>query len=129
MRCLGIIASRNAGFAAAAWVCLLALSVAAQNPVVNDSPANLERKMRLLDEPEVRHVLDEAGKGNSYSQLWAGLIYDLGVHVQRDDKTAAQWFQKAADQGSAPAEFYLAKKYWSGSGVKRRTNSVSLGPR
>ena len=85
----------------------------------DDSPANLERKMKLLDQSEVQKVLAEADRGNPNSQLWAGLIYDLGVHVASNQQTAMRYYRKAADQGSLAAAFYLGGMYFSGAGVQK----------
>ncbi|HET7873672.1 MAG TPA: hypothetical protein VFL42_14240, partial [Terriglobales bacterium] len=93
---------------------LLVLTAAAQTLPSNDSPESLERKMRLLDEKEVQRVLEQAEKGNPNGQLWAGVIYEVGQHVERDETKATQWFSKAAEQGSTAAEFMLGQRYWKG---------------
>ena len=41
--------------------------------------------------------------GNAKSQLDLGWMYLDGVGVNKDEKEAAKWFKKAADQGFEPA--------------------------
>ena len=49
-----------------------------------------------------------------------GYYYLRGENVPKDPATAAQWFQKAAGQGSVNAQFELGMLYYSGdTGVKR----------
>jgi TPR repeat protein len=38
-------------------------------------------------------------------------MYSAGVGVVRDDSVAAMWYQKAADQGYAPAQNRLGYAY------------------
>ena len=45
--------------------------------------------------------------------------YTDGRGVTKDLKTAAQWYQKAADKGFAPAQFRLGSFYEKGLGVER----------
>jgi TPR repeat protein len=44
-------------------------------------------------------------------------MYDFGKGVLKDDKQSAYWYQKAADQGDAKAQFNLGVKYTFGKGV------------
>jgi TPR repeat protein len=44
-------------------------------------------------------------------------MYDFGKGVLKDDKQSAYWYQKAADQGDAKAQFNLGVKYAFGKGV------------
>jgi len=49
-----------------------------------------------------------AAAGNAYDQLNLGAAYDNGIGVKRDVDKALQWYQKAAEQGLAEAQFNLA---------------------
>jgi TPR repeat protein len=49
-----------------------------------------------------------AAAGNAYDQLNLGAAYDNGIGVERDIDKALQWYQKAAEQGLAEAQFNLA---------------------
>jgi TPR repeat protein len=46
--------------------------------------------------------------GNAYDQLNLGAAYDNGIGVERDIDQALHWYQKAAEQGVAEAQFNLA---------------------
>lgn len=48
-----------------------------------------------------------AAKGNVDGMHWAGLMYEEGKGVPADATTAAEWFQRAADQGHAPSMNHL----------------------
>jgi TPR repeat protein len=55
--------------------------------------------------------------GDVYAQNNLGVMYAKGEGVIEDDKEAASWFRKAADQGFAPAQFNLGNIYRRGEGV------------
>ena len=44
-------------------------------------------------------------------------MYDIGMGVVQDDKQAAAWYRKAAEQGDAKAQFLLGMMYDFGLGV------------
>ena len=47
--------------------------------------------------------------------------------VDKSHKQAARWFEKAADQGYPPAQYFLGFAYWQGKGVQEdRDKAVSL---
>ena len=58
-------------------------------------------------------------RGDPQSQLLLGVMYLHGEGVQRNDKTAAQWFRKSAEQGDETAEYNLGLLYEHGKGVLR----------
>lgn len=45
-----------------------------------------------------------AEKGDAYSQLMLGIMYEEGLGVRKDLKKAAKWFLKAAEQGDTYAQ-------------------------
>ncbi|MEN8170637.1 MAG: tetratricopeptide repeat protein [Pseudomonadota bacterium] len=49
-----------------------------------------------------------AAAGDAYAQLNLGAAYDNGIGVKRDIDKALHWYQKAAEQGVAEAQFNLA---------------------
>jgi len=59
----------------------------------------------------VREYTVLADKGDARAQLILGALYNKGGAVPRDDKAAASWFQKAAQQGSTEAQYWLGKLY------------------
>ena len=60
-----------------------------------------------------------AAGGDATAQYELGARYADGRGVARDNKTAAQWFEKAAEQGLAPAQYRLGSYYEKGIGVDR----------
>jgi TPR repeat protein len=44
-------------------------------------------------------------------------MYSSGRGVPQDDAQAVEWYRKAADQGNADAQFFLASCYDAGVGV------------
>ena len=44
-------------------------------------------------------------------------MYDSGVGVTKDNRQAALWYRKAAEQGLPPAQYNLAVSYAYGKGV------------
>jgi TPR repeat protein len=50
----------------------------------------------------------QAQQGDAWAQLNLGAAYDNGIGVPRDVNKAIHWYQKAAEQGVAEAQFNLA---------------------
>lgn len=57
---------------------------------------------------DISKLLQGAAAGNAYDQLNLGAAYDNGIGVARDIDQALHWYQKAAEQGVAEAQFNLA---------------------
>ncbi len=49
--------------------------------------------------------------GNVPAQIMLGALYNKGGAVMRNDKTAASWFEKAANQGNPEAQYQLGNLY------------------
>jgi hypothetical protein len=49
--------------------------------------------------------------GNVPAQIMLGALYNKGGAVERNDKTAAAWFEKAANQGNTEAQYQLGNLY------------------
>ncbi len=49
--------------------------------------------------------------GNMSAQIMLGALYNKGGAVELNDKMAANWFEKAANQGNAEAQFQLGNLY------------------
>ncbi|MFQ5672316.1 MAG: tetratricopeptide repeat protein, partial [Nitrospinales bacterium] len=48
-----------------------------------------------------------------------GLMYELGLGVQKDYQQAVKWYRLAAEQGVAWAQFNLGLMYHEGQGVQQ----------
>jgi len=62
-------------------------------------------------EGAIKEFTDLGNAGDISAQLMLGALYSKGGAVTRDDKTAAEWFQKAALQGNIDAQFLLGNLY------------------
>ncbi len=67
--------------------------------------------------------------GNGQAQNNLAGLYAQGLGGPRDDKHAAQLFQRAADNNIAQAKFNLSNFYEEGRGVPRDTNTAVRLPR
>ena len=54
---------------------------------------------------------------HAYAQYFLARMYATGQGVEKDPKTAAEWYRKAAEQGVADAQYRLGALYESGDGV------------
>lgn len=61
----------------------------------------------------------EAEKGNPEAQVNIAFMYYCGMHVEKNHKTAAEWYLKAAQQNNATAQFSLGTQYENGEGVEK----------
>ena len=62
----------------------------------------------LSAEPDPETLRAKADQGDAWAQLNLGAAYDNGIGVPRDLEKAIYWYQKAAEQGLAEAQFNLA---------------------
>ena len=65
--------------------------------------------------------MDQALAGSAEAQNYVGEIYHKGLGVDPDYGMAAQWYQKAADQGYKRAKINLGYLYEQGLGVPQDT--------
>src|SRR5581483_8371088 len=118
----------NMNYKAALASLLLLAAVAAQ--ASDPEPCNLAVVSREL--PSKTKVCDSqtvtalARQGHVYEQNQLGLAAMLVLGPNVDLKTAAQWFQKSAEQGYAPAQVNLAVLYLNGWGVSRNYAAAQL---
>ena len=49
-----------------------------------------------------------ADRGSAFAQLWIGNLYNRGMGVAKDERQAALWYEKAAENGFALAMYNLA---------------------
>jgi len=64
-------------------------------------------------------ILSRAEAGNVSAQYMAAVIHDFGISIAKDSKVAADWYQRASDQGSVPATMGLATLQLLGRGVEK----------
>ncbi|GEM_PF-2440002 len=64
----------------------------------------------------------KAEAGDKIAQNYMGVMYQLGLGVERDYSQAVQWYVKAAENGNADAQRILGAMYYNGTGVPQNTN-------
>jgi TPR repeat protein len=62
-------------------------------------------------------VPQSRGTGIERHSVLVSLEFASGSGVPRDDAEAAKWWRRAADQGHAEAQYYLALTYKAGTGA------------
>ena len=67
----------------------------------------------------LRIWLDQAKGGDAQAQTYVGEIFEKGLGVPPDYDAAAQWYQKAAEQGYERAQINLGHLYETGLGVPK----------
>ena len=97
-------------------VVLLVSGVACEQPPSVQAPA----QTISTDTPEIAALRVKANAGRAFSQYNLGVMYGVGGDgVPQDYAQAAAWYRKAAEQGSAGAQFNLGLAYQFGQGVPR----------
>ena len=67
-----------------------------------------------------------AAQGDTEAQFMLGSMYTAGTVVEQNNFEAAQWFQRAADQGHGPSFVPLARAFFIGQGVPQDFVSAHL---
>lgn len=85
--------------------------------------AGYNEALQMVREAKYQQAMAEflplAEDGHSASQFSMGLIYHLGRGVKQDDKTAYEWYKKAALQEHSPAMNNLGMMYLNGEYVAK----------
>ncbi|MDD5267987.1 MAG: caspase family protein [Methylococcales bacterium] len=68
--------------------------------------------------------LPKAQAGDPEAQTYTGEIYEKGLGVQPDYKSAADWYRKASAQGYSRAEINLGNLYEKGLGVEKNLSTA-----
>jgi uncharacterized protein len=91
-----------------ALVALLAATVPAHADPLQDGIAAVHRK----DYPAAVRLLEPLARGGDPVAQWRlGLLHYHGHGVRENDELARQWFERAARQGLAEAQFQLGNMY------------------
>ena len=64
--------------------------------------------------------------GDAAAQYRLGVMYTKGQGVPRNDKLAASWYLKAAEQDDTRAQFVIAEMYAKGQGVQQDDKQSAL---
>jgi putative methionine-R-sulfoxide reductase with GAF domain len=93
----------------------VAAAVTASLPSLSVETANIDQLLQL------------ARQGDPVAENALGLLYAQGDDKQRvkqDEAEAANWFTKAAEHGSVPAQYKLGLMYWGGHGLPKDANKA-----
>ncbi|MBI2970190.1 MAG: SEL1-like repeat protein [Gammaproteobacteria bacterium] len=63
--------------------------------------------------------LERANAGEADAQSTIAYFYAKGIHVEKDEAEAANWYRKAAGQGHLASQFNLGLMYAKGRGVRQ----------
>ena len=74
----------------------------------------------------LERLLAEAEDGSAEAKLGLGMLYDLGLGVERDPAAAFRWYGAAAAQGLPEALFNVAVMFDSGTGVARDRRAAAV---
>lgn len=89
----------------------------------NDNLLLAESNNETIDSIEQKNSSDNqsnlVSEQDAEVQFNLGLMYSEGQGVKQDYFKAAEWFQKAAEQGHAEAQYNLGLMYYYGEGVKQ----------
>ena len=69
------------------------------------------------NEKKAFKTLTKAAENSKVANYYLASLYELGIGVTKDDKTAVDLLKKAADDGIALAECELGDRYMAGNGV------------
>ena len=70
-------------------------------------------------EPDIPRIQAEAERGSVQQEIAMAKAYLLGHGVQRDEKLAAYWYEKAANSGDPGAQEQIGFLYQAGIGVEQ----------
>jgi uncharacterized protein len=93
-------------------IAILAIGLCAQPLARADAWQDAVAAIHRKDYPGAVRLLEPLARaGNAPAQMRLGLLYYHGHGVRESDALALQWFERAARQGLAEAQFHLANMY------------------
>jgi len=98
------------------FTAMLLAASASFGGTLEDGSAALERKDYKSAFPL---LLPLAEKGSTFAQYNVGVMYANGLGIEKNEKEAVKWYQKAAAQGEADAQLNLGMMYSAGRGVEK----------
>jgi serine/threonine-protein kinase len=80
-----------------------------------------EQKANEYHGKAMQAIVSQAEKGEVLPQYYFGETLENGYGTKggKDEKSALDWYRKAADQGYAPAQYALGRLYNEGRGTKK----------
>ena len=73
----------------------------------------------MTQDSDPQTVINLAHQGDSQAQYELGLMYELGMGIDKDLNQAFAWYQKSANQEHAKAQYNLGIFYALAKGVEK----------
>ena len=73
----------------------------------------------MQDTSTPEEVISLANQGDAKSQYGLGLMYELGLGIEKNLSQAFVWYQKSAEQNYAKAQYNLGIFYALSKGVEK----------
>lgn len=90
-----------------------------QNYIISPKPLSQE-EIQAKKQKELEEAISKAEAGDAEAQYQLALKYDFGrSNLTVNHQKAAQWYQKAAEQGHVKAQYNLGYLFQEGEGVQK----------
>ncbi|MEN9335769.1 MAG: hypothetical protein RLZZ500_756 [Bacteroidota bacterium] len=100
------------------FLLLVGLNVFGQN--ADDLNQQAKKFLETQEFDKAVPILKQSAElGNAEAQYNLGYCYQAGVVVEKNNKTAIEWYLKSADQGFNDALYQLMMAYGNGDGVEQ----------
>lgn len=99
------------------FLVLVGLTVYGQNADELNQQAKIFFETQQFDKA-VPILKQSAELGNAEAQYNLAYCYQVGIGVEKNQKTAIEWYQKSADKGFNDALYQLMMAYGNGDGVE-----------
>lgn len=89
-----------------------------------DRRNNTERNKFNEDTSIIDEQISEAQTGDAAAQSKLAFMYAKGIHTEKNEKEAVNWFMEAAENNYVNAQYNLALMYAKGRGVEQNYNEA-----
>lgn len=76
------------------------------------------RREKIINTQGFWKLYTDALRGDKVAQFQVGVMYERGMGVEKNETSAATWYEKSAIQGYSDAQYNLGIMYASGRGVE-----------
>ena len=94
------------------WIATFDRRSKSRDKVSKESPSVLENQ------------INEAKTGNPVAQSKLAFMYAKGIHTEKDEALAVNWYMEAAENNHVNAQYNLALMYAKGRGVEKNFNEA-----
>ena len=93
------------------------LEASCMSSASNDRPASTPRRAVPRGAEAMQELRPAARSGNADAEELIGVMYAMGLGVERDDRRAFEWYLRAAMKGHAGAQSGIGWYYETGRGL------------